>query len=105
MAYNGSMVVDFLEQTHATDEISEREKHLIGLAVTITRGCTHCTTGRIKKAREFGLSEDTLNSLARIVAAVNAGVSARTAAIGFEGADQAMAAECSDGTCEVPTET
>jgi len=103
MAYDGSFMLEFLEKTHSNQELSDREKHLVGLAVTMTRGCSICTTNRIKKARETGLSEDTLNALTQVVAAVNAGVSARTAASGFEGADAELAAVCTDGTCEVPS--
>ena len=102
MAYDGSLMVDFIQGTHATEDLTEREKHLIGLAVTMTRGCLMCTTSRIKSAREAGISEETLNAMTGIAAAVNAGVTARTAATGFEGADEQMAAACADGTCEVP---
>ena len=39
MAYSDTLVVDHIKQTHRTELLSEREKHLIGLAVTMTRGC------------------------------------------------------------------
>jgi hypothetical protein len=32
-------VKDALDATGATDSLTDREKHLIGLAVTATRGC------------------------------------------------------------------
>ena len=35
-----------------TQSLTDREKHLVGLAVTVTRGCTYCTGGRIKRAIE-----------------------------------------------------
>jgi len=101
MAYDASFMTDFIESTHATKALSQREKHLIGLAVTMTRGCIFCTTRRIEKAREFGLSDEVLNALTQVVAAVNAGVAARTAAAGFEATHEAVAASCADGTCEV----
>jgi alkylhydroperoxidase/carboxymuconolactone decarboxylase family protein YurZ len=82
--------------------LSSREKHLIGLAVTITRGCQACTRNRIEKARADGLGDDVLNALADAVAAVNAGVSAATAREGFRLADASVAetcgAICSPGT-------
>ena len=54
MGYDGTMVLDFLAQTHQTSLLTDREKHLIGLAVTMTRGCQVCTRGRIEKARAAG---------------------------------------------------
>ena len=68
------------EQSHS---LTEREKHLVGLAVTMTRGCQVCTRGRIEKAREVGINDALLNALVGIVSAVNAGVSAATAREGF----------------------
>ncbi|HIL25497.1 MAG TPA: hypothetical protein EYG19_08875 [Verrucomicrobia bacterium] len=62
-----------------------REKHLIGLAVTITRGCIYCTGGRIEKALDSGISQETLGALTDLVAAVNAGVVVRTVLQGLEG--------------------
>ena len=38
MAFDDSLIVDHLLKTHSTELLSEREKHLIGLAVTMTRG-------------------------------------------------------------------
>ena len=34
MAYDDTLIVDHIKQTHATELLSEREKHLVGLAVT-----------------------------------------------------------------------
>ena len=39
MPYDDTPIVEHIQQTHGTDLLSEREKHLIGLAVTMTRGC------------------------------------------------------------------
>ena len=103
MSFDGSFMMQFIQQTHATDELTEREKHLIGMAVTITRGCTTCTHNRIKAARLAGISDDTLNAMVRVVAAINAGVAAQMAAMGFEGADKKMSAACTTGVCEVPS--
>jgi WD40 repeat protein len=47
--------------------LTEREKHLIGLAVTITRGCQVCTRGRIEKAGAAGIGDDVLNALVAVV--------------------------------------
>ena len=92
MAYDGSCVAGFLAQSHETPLLSDREKHLVGLAVTMTRGCQVCTRNRIEKARAAGVGDDTLNALAAVVAAVNAGVAAATAREGFRMADDAAEA-------------
>jgi alkylhydroperoxidase/carboxymuconolactone decarboxylase family protein YurZ len=81
---------------HETPQLSDREKHLVGLAVTMTRGCQVCTRGRIEKARAIGISDDVLNALVGIVSAVNAGVSAATAREGFRMADEALQEACGD---------
>lgn len=94
MAYDGPLVLEFLTRTHQTSLLTDREKHLIGLAVTITRGCQVCTRGRIQKARAAGIEDDLLNALVGIVSAVNAGVAAATAREGFPLADAALTEEC-----------
>jgi alkylhydroperoxidase/carboxymuconolactone decarboxylase family protein YurZ len=94
MGYDGKVVLGFLGQTHDTPLLTDREKHLIGLAVTMTRGCQVCTRGRIEKARAAGIGDDVLNALVGIVAAVNAGVAAATAREGFRMADASPAEEC-----------
>ena len=43
MAFDDTKVVDHLQATHSTELLSNREKHFIGLAVTMTRGCQVCT--------------------------------------------------------------
>ncbi len=93
MSYDDTHVVSYLHQAHDTTALTDREKHLVGLAVTITRGCQVCTRNRIAKARAVGIDDDVLNALVGVVAAVNAGVSAATAREGFRMAD-AQAQEC-----------
>ena len=78
-------VIQALEKANSTEHLTAREKHLIGLAVTITRGCTHCTGGRIEKALQSDITQDTLTATADLVAAVNAGVAVRTVPQGMEG--------------------
>jgi alkylhydroperoxidase/carboxymuconolactone decarboxylase family protein YurZ len=94
--YDGTFVTEYLRKTHETPMLSEREKHLVGLAVTLTRGCTVCTRGRIEKARAAGYGDEVLNALVGIVAAVNAGVSAATAREGFRLADASLSEVCAD---------
>src|ERR1700730_3560742 len=94
MGYDGASVLEFLARTHQTSLLTEREKHLIGLAVTMTRGCQVCTRGRIEKARAAGIADDVLNALVGIVSAANVGVAAATAREGFHLADTSSAEAC-----------
>ena len=94
MGYDGALVQDYLRKTHETSLLTDREKHLIGLAVTLTRGCQVCTRNRITKARAAGFGDDVLNALIEAVAAVNAGVSAATGREGFRLADESLAEAC-----------
>ena len=97
MPYDDTLVVGYLRQAHDTTLLTEREKHLVGLAVTMTRGCQVCTRNRIEKARAAGFGDDLLNALVNIVSADNAGVTAATAREGFRLADAAVRdAECTD---------
>ena len=81
----------YIRQAHGTTLLSEREKHLVGLAVTMTRGCQVCTRNRIEKARAADIDDNVLNALVSVVASVNAGVTAATAREGFRMADAAAA--------------
>ena len=96
MAYDDTLIVDHIKQTHSTELLSEREKHLIGLAVTMTRGCQVCTRNRVEKARSIGLTDDELNSLVAVTAAVNSGVTGATARVAFGMIDQEDSADCGD---------
>src|SRR5438270_9151493 len=96
MAYDGSLVTTYLRETHETPLLTEREKHLIGLAVTITRGCQVCTRGRIEKARAAGIGDDVLNVLIGVVSAVNAGVASATARESFRLADTPSPEPCGE---------
>src|SRR6516165_6191329 len=96
MGYDGTAVLEFLAHTHETSLLTDREKHLIGLAVTTTRGCQVCTRGRIEKAREAGINDDVLNALVGIVSAVNAGVSAATAREAFRLAGNSPQEACGE---------
>ena len=78
-------VIQAMEKAGATEHLTEREKHLVGLAVTITRGCAYCTGGRTEKALASGITQETLSANTDLVAAVNAGVAVRTVLQGLEG--------------------
>ncbi|SVD09708.1 uncharacterized protein METZ01_LOCUS362562 [marine metagenome] len=96
MAYDNKLIVDHIQQTHNTELLSEREKHLIGLAVTMTRGCQICTRNRVEKARNIGLTDDELNALIAVTSAVNSGVTAATARVAFGMLEEEQAGECDD---------
>jgi len=96
MAYDDALIVDHIKQTHDTDLLSEREKHLIGLAVTMTRGCQVCTRNRVEKARAIGISDDELNALVAVTAAVNSGVTGATARVAFGMIDLEKGPDCGD---------
>ena len=96
MAYDNKLIVDHITQTHSTELLSEREKHLIGLAVTMTRGCQICTRNRVEKARNIGLTDDELNALIAVTSAVNSGVTAATARVAFGMLEEEQAGECDD---------
>jgi AhpD family alkylhydroperoxidase len=96
MPYDDTLIVHHIGQTHDTDLLSEREKHLIGLAVTMTRGCQVCTRNRIDKARGIGISDEELNALVAVTSAVNSGVTAATARVAFGMLEQEQSAECGD---------
>jgi len=88
-----------LKSTGETSELTDREKHLIGLAVVLTRGCQLCTGRRMEDAIKSGMSYDTVRETIDLSAAVNAGVVLRTA---ISGADLAkMDAACSGEECSV----
>ena len=96
MAYDDTFVVDHIQQTHATDLISDREKQLIGLAVTMTRGCQVCTRNRIEKARASGITDAELNALVAVTSAVNSGVTAATARVAFGMLANEESQDCGD---------
>ena len=96
MSYDDALIVDHIKQTHATELLSVREKHLVGLAVTMTRGCQVCTRNRVAKARDIGISDEELNALVAVTASVNSGVTGATARVAFGLLDEENAADCGE---------
>jgi alkylhydroperoxidase/carboxymuconolactone decarboxylase family protein YurZ len=90
-----------LETEKSEYDLSAREKHLVGLAVTLTRGCQDCSSRRIGEAVKAGIEYVAIEKLVDLVAAVNAGVVLRTA-VESASRDDAEAA-CSDGICDIGT--
>jgi len=73
-----------LDHAHAPEHLTDREKQLIGLAVALTRGCVHCTGGRIRRALESGIPQDAVIQAIDLASAVNAGVTTAVALQAFE---------------------
>ena len=96
-------VKDAIDATGATEALTDREKHLVGLAVTATRGCIACTGGRIEKALEAGIDYETVRAAIDLAAAVNAGVTLRTAIEGA--AKHNVDAACSGVECSIGTDS
>lgn len=96
MAYDDALIVDHIKKTHSTELLSEREKHLVGLAMTMTRGGQVCTRNRVEKTRGIGISDDELNALIAVTAVVNSGVTGATARVAFSMLEQEKTADCGD---------
>lgn len=90
--------VKALNETRESLSFSKREKHLIGLAVTLTLGCTVCSNRRFKDALDDGITKQELIELTDFVALTNAGVVSRTALSSW---DEETTQKCTDGTCSV----
>ena len=60
-------------------ELSERERHLIGLAVAATKGCPDCTSARVEAAKKAGISDKAIKEAINLVAGINSGFVIRTA--------------------------
>jgi AhpD family alkylhydroperoxidase len=58
---------------HFDGELTERERHLIGLAVAATKGCPDCTAARMKTAKQAGISDRVINEAINLTAGMNAG--------------------------------
>ena len=98
MIANDLTTVKTLQNRSEGLSLSKREKHLIGLAVTLTAGCTVCSNRRFKEALDDGITKEELIELSDFVALTNAGVVAKTALLSW---DEETNAKCIDGSCSV----
>lgn len=87
-----------LKEVSEQSSLTQRDKHLVGLAVTLTQGCTACTSRRFQEALDFGITKEELTDLTDIVALTNAGVLIRTAITSLE-INTAKENECTDDIC------
>ena len=92
-------VAEALGATGKTTDLTDREKHLIGLGVVLTRGCQFCSGRRMEDALQAGISYETIRATVDLSAAVNAGVVLRTAIQGAEIND--IDAICQGDECKV----
>lgn len=100
MEFSDFVTAEFVEKGVAGEHLTEREKHLIGIAVVATRGCIMCSTGRIQKAAESGIGREVIVAAVDLAASVNAGVTVATA---LQGAQRARLDEiCESGACGPP---
>ena len=72
---------------HYEGELTERERHLIGLAVATTKGCPDCTAVRLKAARKTGISDQVIHEAINLTAGINAGYVIQAAVRGAKGAE------------------
>ena len=86
-----------LKEVSENSILTSRDKHLVGLAVTLTRGCDACTKRRFQEAMESGISEKELIDLTDIVALTNAGVVIRTALLSVD--ENKSKNDCKDDVC------
>jgi AhpD family alkylhydroperoxidase len=54
-------------------KLTERERHLIGLAVAATKGCPDCTSTRVEAAGKAGISEKAITEAINLIAGINSG--------------------------------
>ena len=100
MKFDNFAVKKMLEETHKANHLTDREKQLIGLAVTTTRGCVACSGGRIRRALESGIPQEVIIQAVDVASAVNAGVTTSIALQGIE--KEHLSMPCKDGTCTAP---
>lgn len=53
--------------------LTERERHLLGIAVAATKGCSDCVSARINKAIESGIDMKLIKESVNLVTYYNAG--------------------------------
>lgn len=63
-------------------QLTERDRHLIGLAVATTKGCPDCTSSRVEAAKKAGISEQAIKEDINLTAGINAGFIIHTAVKG-----------------------
>jgi AhpD family alkylhydroperoxidase len=99
MKFEDFAVKKMLVETHEPDHLTDREKQLIGLAVSTTRGCIACSGARIRRAIESGIPQEAIIQAVDVASAVNAGVTTSIALQGIE--KEGLSLACTSGACTV----
>lgn len=53
--------------------LTERERHLIGITVAVTKGCQDCTAARLVKASQANIDEAAVRDAINLAAGINSG--------------------------------
>jgi AhpD family alkylhydroperoxidase len=53
--------------------LTERERHLIGITVAVTKGCPECTAHRLAKASQAQIEETAIKEAINLAAGINSG--------------------------------
>ncbi len=53
--------------------LTERERHLIGITVAVTKGCQDCTAARLAKASQAHIDETAIKEAINLAAGINSG--------------------------------
>ena len=88
-----------LKSTGETSELTDREKHLVGLAVVLNRDCQLLIVRRMEDAIKSGMAYDTVPETIDLSAPVNAGVVLLSVISGVDLAN--LDAACSGEECSV----
>jgi AhpD family alkylhydroperoxidase len=64
--------------------LTDRERHLIGIAVAVTKGCPECAAARLAKARQCDMDDRAIQEAINLAAGVNSGFVITAAVKGSE---------------------
>jgi AhpD family alkylhydroperoxidase len=53
--------------------LTERERHLIGITVAVTKGCPECTAARLARAGQSQIDEAAIREAINLAAGINSG--------------------------------
>jgi AhpD family alkylhydroperoxidase len=64
--------------------LTDRERHLIGITVAVTKGCSECAAARLAKARQANVEETVIQEAINLAAGINSGFVITAAVKGSE---------------------
>ena len=65
--------------------LTERERHLIGITVAVTKGCPECTAARLAKANQSQIDEAAIKEAINLAAGISSGFVITAAVKGSQG--------------------